>query len=566
MDPTLDYALWLTINDLAEPWIAALQSGAWKPEGREAQLAFALRALEGPRVARVLGTLLGDRPLPRDGSGPWIEVIGSAGAPDHLGRLLRQVEDDGFEPAAAVRALKALGDAARLRQAKPDGDRLALKRFLTGGDAGIRAETLRLAGLWKEETFVEPLVGALSARPPLADAEQALALESLRQIGGAKAIAGLGVLAGEASGAPALRRRASVALAGLDATAGFRAVVEAAATLADEPGALEYWRAALGIKGSGLPLRAASGRSPAARGRGPGGGAGGAGRRPGRPGVGGGVRPGRWMGGRRGAVHGRGGQGDRDAGDGAGGSRARGTGVSADGSRLRDLPCDRRGGGEGGSGPDQHRGERTAGLPRGGALAAQRQDQGRLPRDRRRDARRRGSDRHPGAGEPAGSFSAERRGAGSGGGQERDRAPGDGALVVDADGAAGNPRRAGPARSGGVPEPAGEAGGLRRQPPRRGAAVAAGQRRAHRPAERPGGLVLETPARRCALRRGVRPRRRPVDSRPPGRGAPGPGMDLQGAFPIFPRRSSASRATPRTASRPSAVSSRGSPAAANRRS
>src|SRR5262245_30849443 len=35
MDPTLDYALWLTINDLSEPWIAALQSGQWKPEGRE---------------------------------------------------------------------------------------------------------------------------------------------------------------------------------------------------------------------------------------------------------------------------------------------------------------------------------------------------------------------------------------------------------------------------------------------------------------------------------------------------------------------------------------------------
>jgi hypothetical protein len=45
MDPTLDYALWLTINDLAEPWIAAIQSGAWKPDGREKQLEFGLKAL-----------------------------------------------------------------------------------------------------------------------------------------------------------------------------------------------------------------------------------------------------------------------------------------------------------------------------------------------------------------------------------------------------------------------------------------------------------------------------------------------------------------------------------------
>ena len=26
----LEYALWLTINDLAEPWAAAVESGAWK--------------------------------------------------------------------------------------------------------------------------------------------------------------------------------------------------------------------------------------------------------------------------------------------------------------------------------------------------------------------------------------------------------------------------------------------------------------------------------------------------------------------------------------------------------
>src|SRR5262249_8778085 len=29
MDPTLEYALWLTVNDLAEPWLAALKAGRW---------------------------------------------------------------------------------------------------------------------------------------------------------------------------------------------------------------------------------------------------------------------------------------------------------------------------------------------------------------------------------------------------------------------------------------------------------------------------------------------------------------------------------------------------------
>ena len=42
MDEFLDYAVWLSINDLAEPWIASIKSGEWKPEGNEKQLAFGL--------------------------------------------------------------------------------------------------------------------------------------------------------------------------------------------------------------------------------------------------------------------------------------------------------------------------------------------------------------------------------------------------------------------------------------------------------------------------------------------------------------------------------------------
>ena len=58
MDATLDYALWLTINDLSEPWIEALQSGTWKPDGREKQLEFALKSIKPEQARRVLGKIL----------------------------------------------------------------------------------------------------------------------------------------------------------------------------------------------------------------------------------------------------------------------------------------------------------------------------------------------------------------------------------------------------------------------------------------------------------------------------------------------------------------------------
>jgi len=46
VDSFLDYAIWLSVNDLAEPWLASIRDGSWKAVGREKQLEFGVRALE----------------------------------------------------------------------------------------------------------------------------------------------------------------------------------------------------------------------------------------------------------------------------------------------------------------------------------------------------------------------------------------------------------------------------------------------------------------------------------------------------------------------------------------
>ncbi len=119
MDPFLDYAAWLSINDLAKPWVAAVQSGAWKPAGHEKQLEFALKAIEPSLTSVVLESLLKDKIIPRDGSGPWIELIGNSGGERDLRRLFEQALccgndktlDCGFDPALRrnVRALDHTG-------------------------------------------------------------------------------------------------------------------------------------------------------------------------------------------------------------------------------------------------------------------------------------------------------------------------------------------------------------------------------------------------------------------------------------------------------------------------
>src|SRR5438046_6626987 len=112
MDPFLDYALWLTINDLADPWIAAIKSGEWKVQAHEKQLEFGLKAIDSEKASSVLGQLLRNEPLPRDG-GAWIELIGRAGGAIELKRLFDQVLANGFDESAAARSLAALNEASR---------------------------------------------------------------------------------------------------------------------------------------------------------------------------------------------------------------------------------------------------------------------------------------------------------------------------------------------------------------------------------------------------------------------------------------------------------------------
>lgn len=257
MDPTLDYALWLTLNDLAEPWIRSVESGEWKAAGKEAQLDFALHALRPDQVGRVLGTVLGDGSLPRDGSGPWIEAIGAAGAPQHLDRLLRQALEGGFDEAATVRALRALREAARLRDRKPAADGSAVGTFLRSSSGPVRLEAVRLAGQWKEIGDALPiLLNDVAARAGVPAEEQAAAFEALRAMGGEAVVRALRDWSVSA-GNPALRRMAAATLAAVDGVTGMPVIVDVAGTMEDEGEAVAFWRAVLAPRGAGMMLREA---------------------------------------------------------------------------------------------------------------------------------------------------------------------------------------------------------------------------------------------------------------------------------------------------------------------
>jgi putative heme-binding domain-containing protein len=253
MDNFLDYALWLSVNDLAEPWIAAVKSGAWKAEGREKQLEFGLKAIEPSLASSVLAQLLQIRSLDRAGSGQWIELIGTAGGAPEVGKLYDQVMKKGFDDAATIRALAALNQASRLRSVKPPGALENIGQLFKHSNEKVRIEALKLAGTWKDMKQHFGEIVTLAGGPSTPAATRQAAFDALREIGGKGAIDGLTPLM-ESGRPPEIRRAAAIALASLNLKKSVPQIVEVLVATTDEKEALELWRSLLNVRGAGAAI------------------------------------------------------------------------------------------------------------------------------------------------------------------------------------------------------------------------------------------------------------------------------------------------------------------------
>ncbi|WP_164103257.1 PVC-type heme-binding CxxCH protein [Candidatus Laterigemmans baculatus] len=256
MDRFLEYALATTIEESAEPLMTAIESGAWTADTptRERQLAFILTSIDPARAGRFVAEQLEQRPLSRDGSGPWIELIGKAGGPDELRQLYGQLLADGFEADAAVRALGALADAARLRQMRPNDLPAGIGTLIDSDKEAIQRAAIQLAGVWKLGGQIPALTG-VAARSEAAAPLRLAALEAMRNIGGQPAADALAKLA---SSDPdrTIRQRAVVLLAALDAQRAPQPFYALLAQLPSEEEALELWRQMLSGQGVGQVLAA----------------------------------------------------------------------------------------------------------------------------------------------------------------------------------------------------------------------------------------------------------------------------------------------------------------------
>lgn len=153
VDRFLDYALWLSINALSEPWVNALRVGLWSMEGREKQLAFGLKSIPAEQAGKVLSQLLETQKINLGGAGPWIELIGKVGNSAELANLLNRLVANDFDTAMSLRVIQALSEAKRLRDVIPGSASTAVAELFDAADPEIQAGALRLAGSWKLHQF-----------------------------------------------------------------------------------------------------------------------------------------------------------------------------------------------------------------------------------------------------------------------------------------------------------------------------------------------------------------------------------------------------------------------------
>ncbi|MBI1917305.1 MAG: HEAT repeat domain-containing protein [Planctomycetes bacterium] len=230
MDHFLDYALWLTINELQPVWLPALQKGELSFGGNVKYLAFALQAAGSPAAVRPLVDLVRAGKVPRDREESVLTLIAALGSPQDLSLVLDLALAEKTADGRKTALLEGLAQAARQRKVRPDRDLGRIASLLASGDDALRASTARLAGLWRLEPL-RPRLTEVAKEKQTSPTVRRAVLESLIALGGKASRDTLEQLT--AAKQPAeVRRMAVVSLAELDVAS---AAKRAADFLASSP-------------------------------------------------------------------------------------------------------------------------------------------------------------------------------------------------------------------------------------------------------------------------------------------------------------------------------------------
>ena len=188
MDKWLDYALWLTLRELAPHWLPAVQAGTLDFGGDPKKLLFALQAAGTTDVAGPLRKLA-ENPKASD---EVFVALARHGGPYDLAAVFDKAVNLLDHPARVERLLLAVEAAARERKVVPSfGAQPSPLSMLLGPGVtpATQQASLRLIGYCKSESRRELLETYANGGEGITDADRRAALDGLVLLGGPKSVA-----------------------------------------------------------------------------------------------------------------------------------------------------------------------------------------------------------------------------------------------------------------------------------------------------------------------------------------------------------------------------------------
>ncbi len=254
VDKFIAYALNQAVHALKAEWLPALKAGSLKLGNQPTRLEWLVQADGTADALQAARELLQTSALDAPTRENYLRLLAETGDSSDLAAIVRVTD----LPLLA-KLLPDLETAAVVRRKLPEGDLSEVtRRWLASGNDQLRAEALRLAGVWKLEGF----------RAAALEAAEGSASETVRR-GGITALGSFGgeaervALAGVARTGPAYARGAAIfALAPLDTATAARLAGEVLTGLEDEGVANEIFSAFLGRPGAAADLAATLANKP----------------------------------------------------------------------------------------------------------------------------------------------------------------------------------------------------------------------------------------------------------------------------------------------------------------
>ena len=243
-DNYLEYAAWLSMNEIEEPWLDMVRRGEWLADGNEKQLEFALKTVDASKASEVLGVFLKGKNIPEEGS--WIEIIGRAGTTTELEQLYSQLSEGEYSQDGQSRAMNSMSFASRNRNIRPNVDRSAIANYFSSDNAQVQIAALNLAGTWKGLGSNFKDLTDLAGRQDLEPDVRQASVNAIREIGGNEAVSALRLLSQDSQSKA--RILAVAAFASLDIKKAAPIAVKVLNELKNEQEALSLWRSLLSVK------------------------------------------------------------------------------------------------------------------------------------------------------------------------------------------------------------------------------------------------------------------------------------------------------------------------------